>query len=53
MGTSDYNTNATPQQPITIDGHDVKIFTRDIESKALGQIRELLGIDVFADKKYG
>ncbi len=51
MGTSDYNTNATPQQPITIDGHDVKIFTRDIESKALGQIRELLGIDVFADKK--
>jgi RNA-splicing ligase RtcB len=35
----------------TIEGHDVKIFTDNIEAKALAQLRELLAIDVFADKK--
>lgn len=35
----------------TIEGYDVKIFTDNIEDSALGQIRELLSIDVFADKK--
>lgn len=34
-----------------IDGYDVKIFTDNIEKSALEQIRELLSIDVFADKK--
>lgn len=36
---------------ITIDGHDVKIFTDNIEATALAQIKELLSIDVFSDKK--
>lgn len=36
---------------ITIDGHDVKIFTDNIEASALAQIKDLLSIDVFADKK--
>ena len=35
----------------TIEGHDVKIFTDNIEKVALDQIRELLSIDVFSDKK--
>ncbi len=35
----------------TIDGHDVKIFTDNIEEGALDQIKELLSIDVFSDKK--
>ena len=35
----------------TIEGHNVKIFTDNIEETALEQIRELLAIDVFADKK--
>ncbi len=35
----------------TIEGHDVKIFTDNIEEGALAQIRELLSIDVFSDKK--
>lgn len=35
----------------TIDGFDVKIFTENIEENALEQIRELLSIDVFADRK--
>lgn len=35
----------------TIDGHDVKIFTDNIEGNALDQIRTLLSIDVFSDKK--
>lgn len=35
----------------TIEGYDVKIFTDNIEESALGQIRELLSIDVFSDKK--
>lgn len=35
----------------TIEGHDVKIFTDNIEEQALVQIKELLSIDVFADKK--
>lgn len=35
----------------TIEGYDVKIFTDNIEVKALEQIKELLSIDVFADKK--
>ena len=35
----------------TIEGHDVKIFTDNIEANALKQIKELLSIDVFSDKK--
>lgn len=35
----------------TIEEHNVKIFTDNIEETALEQIRELLAIDVFADKK--
>ncbi|MDO4164410.1 MAG: RtcB family protein [Bacteroides sp.] len=35
----------------TIEGHDVKIFTDNIENSALEQIKTLLSIDVFADKK--
>ncbi len=35
----------------TIEGHDVKIFTDNIEEKALEQIKMLLSIDVFSDKK--
>lgn len=35
----------------TIEGHDVKIFTDNIEENALEQIRELLSIEVFADRK--
>ena len=35
----------------TIPGHDVKIFTDNIEESAMNQIKELLSIDVFADKK--
>ena len=35
----------------TMEGHDVKIFTDNIEEKALEQIKELLSIDVFSDKK--
>lgn len=34
-----------------IDGHDVKIFTDRIDDNALEQIKELLSIDVFSDKK--
>lgn len=34
-----------------IKGHDVKIFTHNIEDSALKQIKELLSIDVFSDKK--
>ena len=34
-----------------IEGHNVKIFTDNVEETALEQIRELLAIDVFADKK--
>ena len=35
----------------TIEGHNVKIFTDNIEEKALEQIKELLSIDVFSNKK--
>lgn len=35
----------------TIDGYDVRIFTDNIEENALEQIKTLLSIDVFADKK--
>ena len=35
----------------TISGYDVKIFTDRIDDNALEQIKELLSIDVFADKK--
>lgn len=35
----------------TIEGHDVKIFTNNIEENALEQIKQLLSIDVFSDKK--
>ena len=40
-----------PSIPIAIDGYDVKIFTDNIEETALAQIKELLSIDVFSDKK--
>lgn len=35
----------------TIEGYDVKIFTDNIEESAFEQIKELLSIDVFSDKK--
>lgn len=35
----------------TIEGHNVKIFTDNIEASALEQISTLLSIDVFSDKK--
>ena len=35
----------------TIEGYDVKIFTDNIEANALEQIKTLLSIDVFSDKK--
>ena len=35
----------------TIEGYDVKIFTDNVEESALAQIRELLSIDVFSDRK--
>ena len=35
----------------TLEGHDVKIFTDNIEENALEQIKELLSIDVFSDRK--
>lgn len=35
----------------TIEGHDVKIFTDNIEESAMAQVRELLSIPVFADKR--
>lgn len=35
----------------TIEGYDVKIFTDNVEESALEQIKELLSIDVFSDKK--
>lgn len=34
-----------------IEGYDVKIYTDNIEENALEQIKELLSIDVFSDKK--
>lgn len=40
-----------PSIPIAIEGYDVKIFTDNIEESALMQIKELLSIDVFSDKK--
>ena len=35
----------------TIAGYDVKIFTDNIETTALEQIKMLLSIEVFSDKK--
>lgn len=35
----------------TIEGYDVKIFTDNVEDNALEQIKALLSIDVFSDKK--
>ena len=35
----------------TIESHNVKIFTDNIEDSALEQIKKLLSIDVFSDKK--
>ena len=35
----------------TIEGYNVKIFTDNIEANALEQIKELLSIDAFSDKK--
>lgn len=42
---------AKPSIPVAIEGYDVKIFTDNIEESALEQIKELLSIDVFSDKK--
>ena len=35
----------------TIEGHNVKIFIDNIEESALAQIKKLIDIDVFSDKK--
>ena len=35
----------------TIEGYDAKRFTDNIDDKSLEQIKELLSIDVFSDKK--
>ena len=35
----------------TIEGYNVKIFTNNIEDTALDQIKQLLSIDVFSNKK--
>lgn len=35
----------------TIEGYDVKIFTDNVDDNAIAQIKELLSIDVFSDKK--
>lgn len=35
----------------TIEGYDVKIFSDSVEETAIEQIRNLMAIDVFADKK--
>lgn len=35
----------------TIEGYNVKIFTDNVEESAFEQIKELLSIDVFSDKK--
>ena len=35
----------------TIEGYDVKVFTDNVEDVAMDQIRQLLLIDVFSDKK--
>lgn len=35
----------------TIEGYDVKIFSDTVEETAIEQIRNLMAIDVFADKK--
>ena len=35
----------------TIEGHDIKIFTTNIEPTALDQLKDLLSIDVFAEKR--
>ncbi len=35
----------------TIEGFDVKIFTDNIEEYAFEQIKQLLSIEVFSDKK--
>lgn len=36
---------------LTIEGYDVKVFTDTIENSALEQIKQLLSIEVFSDKK--
>lgn len=46
-----HSNNRKHQNMKTIEGHDVKIFTDNIEENALEQIKELLSIDVFSDKK--
>lgn len=35
----------------TFEGYDVKIFTDNVEESAIEQIKKLLSIDVFSDKK--
>lgn len=35
----------------TIEGHNVKIFTDNVEDEAIEQIKQLVSISVFADRK--
>ena len=35
----------------TIEGYDVKIFTDNVEESAVGQIKQLLSVDVFSNCK--
>lgn len=35
----------------TIEGYDIKIFTDNVEDKAIEHLRTLLSIDVFSDSK--
>lgn len=35
----------------TIEGYDVKVFTDTIDENALEQVKRLLSIDVFSNKK--
>lgn len=35
----------------TIEGYDAKIFTDNVEESAVGQIKQLLSIDVFSNCK--
>ena len=51
MAAESLSAVAKPSIPIAIEGHDVKIFTDNIEETALEQIKKLLSIDVFSDKK--
>ncbi len=35
----------------TIEGHDVRIFTDDVENSAIEQIKQLVSVDTFSDSK--